>query len=252
MTVNNFTWNELMSTDVQGSMDFYTALIGWKTQAQDMGTFTYNMLMASDKAVGGVVPFASSEEVPLPSHWVPYLEVKDVDAFTERAKTLGGEVCVPPTDIPGVGRFSLVQDPQGAIFSPMTSSSAAEAIGDTDPGPGQSCWIELMTNDVDGAKAFYSELVGWSFDTMDMGGTPYTLAKEGERMVAGVMTPSEMFAGRPSWVTYTVVENIDGAAEKTVELGGKVAVPPVPLPSGGRMAIIIDPTGGVLGLWAKA
>lgn len=117
-----FGWNELMTTDVAKSKAFFSKLIGWTTSEMPMpgGQGTYTLLHAAGKPVAGMMPMAGDAWKGVPAHWMAYIAVDDVDACAAQVPGLGGKVCVPPTDVPGVGRFCVVNDPSGATVSLMT------------------------------------------------------------------------------------------------------------------------------------
>jgi len=119
---NSLGWTQLNAKDTAKAKAFYTALIGWKAQDDPMGPEFggghYTTFMKSDGPAGGMMampPMPGSEHIP--SHWLPYFAVSDVDAMSAKAGSLGGKTHVPPTDIPDVGRFSVLADPQGAAFA---------------------------------------------------------------------------------------------------------------------------------------
>ncbi|MBA3241029.1 MAG: VOC family protein [Acidobacteria bacterium] len=112
-----FCWNELGTTDVEAAKKFYTELFGWKLKEGHVpAPMIYNEIMVNGEAVGGIYQMGP-EFGGAPSHWMPYVAVDDVDASAKRVEELGGKVCVPPTDIPNVGRFSVINDPTGATLS---------------------------------------------------------------------------------------------------------------------------------------
>ena len=116
-------------------------------------------------------------------------------------------------------------------------------------------WNELATSDVDGAKAFYSEIIGWSFDAMaNMTGGTYWIAKSGDEMAGGLMAmPPTAPAGTPPyWMSYVAVDDVDGAVAKVAGLGGAVLAAPFDIPNVGRMAVIQDPQGAVISLMTPA
>ena len=107
-----FVWHDLMTTDAATAQAFYGSLFDWQIQGVPMQGFTYRMITVGPGPIGGIV---EEKNIPM-SHWMPYLAVADVDAAAAKVGKLGGSVCVPPTDIPGTGRFAVVGDPQGAYF----------------------------------------------------------------------------------------------------------------------------------------
>ena len=126
-----FVWHDLMTTDAARALPFYTTLFGWRAETMPMGgAGEYTMFHVGDEGLGGMVPLDPAHGIA--SHWIAYVTVPNVDAACEQATALGGTVGVPPTDIPNVGRFAVVEDPQGAVFSPFHSTSpdvAPPAIG---------------------------------------------------------------------------------------------------------------------------
>ena len=111
------SWNELATKDVEKSKAFYTELFGWGHKAEDMGGgMTYHTWQVGERMNGGMMHMGE-EYGDVPPHWNVYFSVNDCDAAVEKVKELGGAVHVPPTDIPGTGRFSVVADTNGAVFS---------------------------------------------------------------------------------------------------------------------------------------
>jgi predicted enzyme related to lactoylglutathione lyase len=114
-----FSWNELLTTDPEGAKEFYGKLFGWTTQDWPMDGFNYAIVKAGDTDVGGIMPIPP-QATGTPPIWGAYVTVDDIDATAALAEKLGGKVCIPPTDIPTVGRFAVIQDPQGAMLSAIT------------------------------------------------------------------------------------------------------------------------------------
>ena len=106
----------------------------------------------------------------------------DVDAAAGRVEAAGGSIVSPPMDIPDIGRWAVVADPQGAVFSLYASA------GELEPAEGVFVWDELMTTDIEAAKRFYAEVVGWEAREMDMGPNGfYTIFSSGGADRAGGM-----------------------------------------------------------------
>ena len=113
---SSFCWNELATKDATRAGEFYSGLFGWDKNVRDMGTLLYTSFMNGDRPAGGMYE-PTPEMGEIPSHWAVYFAVADVDATAARAAELGGKICVPPSDIPDVGRFAMILDPQGAAFA---------------------------------------------------------------------------------------------------------------------------------------
>jgi predicted enzyme related to lactoylglutathione lyase len=112
---NSHCWNELSTGDTDKAGDFYTGLFGWSKNVQQMGPMTYTSFMNGDRPAGGMYK-PGPELGNVPPHWLVYFAVDDTDAKVAQVRELGGTTLLPAMDIPGTGRFAVVQDPQGAAF----------------------------------------------------------------------------------------------------------------------------------------
>ena len=114
-----FSWFELMTTDTEGAKAFYSKLFGWETEEMPMEDMNYTVVKVGDDAVGGIMAIPPQAE-GTPPNWGGYVTVDDLDATARKAQELGAKILVPLTDIPNVGRFFVLQDPQGAVISAIT------------------------------------------------------------------------------------------------------------------------------------
>lgn len=114
--IGAFSWNELMTTDVDAAKVFYGDLFGWGMQKFEGSDMDYTMATLGDQEIAGLMAIPE-EAAGMPPSWGAYVTVADVDALLLRVTKLGGKVAVPPHDIPDVGRFAVIQDPQGAMLS---------------------------------------------------------------------------------------------------------------------------------------
>jgi predicted enzyme related to lactoylglutathione lyase len=117
-----FCWNELQTRDVDAAKRFYGAVFGWGSETHE-GPMQYTEWKHEGRSIGGMMDMAG-HDIPaaVPAHWLVYFGAGDCDATTARARELGGTVVVPPMDIPDGLRFSVVSDPQGAIFGILRTS----------------------------------------------------------------------------------------------------------------------------------
>jgi predicted enzyme related to lactoylglutathione lyase len=118
-TPGAFNWSELMTTDPEAATAFYAKLFGWQVEPMNMG-MPYNVLKVGDAAIGGIMGMPPGAPVGMPPMWMPYVTVADVDALVKQVVSLGGKVRMPPADIPSVGRFAVIADPQGAAINVIT------------------------------------------------------------------------------------------------------------------------------------
>ena len=114
-----FSWNELMTTDVKSARDFYVKLFGWETEEYPMEGVDYTVIKISGDDTGGIMSMPP-EVQGMPPMWSIYVTVSDVDATAKQVVELGGTILRPPSDIPNVGRFCVLSDPQGAVISAIT------------------------------------------------------------------------------------------------------------------------------------
>lgn len=114
-----FSWNELMTSDLDGAKSFYQAIFGWTLEKMDMEGVEYSIGSAGDTQVSGMMTTPAEAE-GMPPMWGGYVTVDDVEASARQVVELGGKVLIEPKDIPKVGRFCVIQDPQGAVLSIIT------------------------------------------------------------------------------------------------------------------------------------
>ena len=110
-----FGWAELMTTDPKAATAFYSELFGWKTEESPMAGIPYTVIHVDGRPVGGIMPMPPDCGAMTPA-WGVYVTVDDVDAVAAQVESLGGKLLRPPEDIPEVGRFCVLQDPQGAVI----------------------------------------------------------------------------------------------------------------------------------------
>jgi predicted enzyme related to lactoylglutathione lyase len=111
-----FCWNELVTTSVPAAKKFYSALLGWKTKAFGKNAVGYTIILKGKTDKNGMGGMMKCPKPGNPAQWIPYILVEDVDATVKKSKKLRGKVCVPPFDVPTVGRIAVLSDPQGAAF----------------------------------------------------------------------------------------------------------------------------------------
>ena len=115
---------------------------------------------------------------------------------------------------------------------------------------GRFNWNELMTNDIAKAKAFYGQTLGWTFEPFPMPDGEYWIARAPDGTpTAGIMPMDPQDTeSQPGWLSYVQVDDLDRAVSATTAGGGQVLQPPMDIPNVGRIAVVEDPAGAVLGL----
>jgi len=239
-----FVWYELLTPNPKAAIDFYTEVIGWKTQPFTEGGGDYVMWVGSQGSLGGVMKLPDeAARMGTPPNWMAHVQVENVDATASLVKKLGGQVYKEPADIPTVGRFAVIADPQGAVVSifmpntPMTLHDPSK--------PGEFCWNELLTSDSIAGFNFYSQMFGWKkLQDMDMGamGT-YRVFGIGERQMGGMMTVPKGSPMPPMWLYYVETSDVEAAVARATKNGAKIMNGPMDVPGGGRIAQLMDPQG---------
>jgi len=239
----HFVWYEHLTTNAQAAIAFYTEVVGWKTQPFPEGG-DYVMWVGSQGPLGGVYQLPDqAAAMGAPPHWMGHVQVDDVDATVKLAVKLGGKVHKQPTDIPTIGRFAVIADPQGApisVFKPMSGMERHDLSKE-----GELCWNELLTSDSASAVQFYSALLGWNVvQEMDMGpmGT-YRIFGLGDEAFGGMMTVPSETPAPAAWMYYVNTLDLDATLARATKRGAKVINGPMEVPGGGRIVQLTDPQG---------
>jgi uncharacterized protein len=241
-----FVWYEHLTRDVPAAISFYSEVVGWKTQPFEGRE--YVMWAGSQGPLGGVIAMGK-ELAGIPPHWMAHVQVADVDATVAKARRLGGNVHHGPEDIPDVGRFAVLEDPQGAFLSIFRPGEGGDMDVHDLSRDGEFCWNELTTKDGAAALEFYSGLFGWKvLEEMDMGpmGT-YRVFGLGDLRLGGVASPGGQGVP-PAWLYYVSVTDLDAAVARARKRGGKVLMGPADIPGGGRIAQLADAQGAAFAL----
>lgn len=237
-----FDWHELWTLDAAASKSFYTHIFPWTAQLWDKDS-GYSLFIGKHGPDAGCHQLgADSNGHGIKPRWNTYISAADVDATVPLATARGATVVVPPMDIPRVGRFAMLADPQGAVFG-LLYRNEPSAPRPMPPAPGAIVWNELLTSDAEAGLKFYTQLFGWELMTrIDMGpkGAYLIFGANGVQM-GGMMTAP--IPGGPLWLAYTEVENADALVAVAVKAGAKLCLGPETVPGGGRIANFLDPQG---------
>jgi predicted enzyme related to lactoylglutathione lyase len=241
-----FVWYELMTSDLDAAGKFYAEVAGWSVRDSGMPGTKYMILNVGETGVGGMMP------MPPGAHpgWIGYILVDDADKAAARLSAAGGAIHRPPSDIPGVGRFAVAADPQGAVFTLFQPSGDMASPPPAPEGtPGHFGWHELHAAEWEAAFAFYAGQFGWTkataVDTGPMG--TYQLFSADDRVIGGMMTKTQQMPV-PAWLFYVNVAKIDAATERVRTAGGTVLNGPHEVPGGSWVVQCLDPQGAMFAL----
>jgi predicted enzyme related to lactoylglutathione lyase len=240
-----FLWHELMTADPKAAIAFYGKVVGWAPQAYEKNP-DYTLLAC------GRVPMAGIMRHEGPRQWLCYIGTPNVDVTAREAVQLGGTVVKPAADIPDVGRFAIISDPQGAMFvayQPIKVPAANDK-----PGLGDFSWHELITTDPQAGWNFYEKLFGWrKTDAMEMapGQTYQMFAAAGKNSIGGIFKKAAEMPGPSQWLPYAVVKDSKAAAKTIATVGGTVVNGPMEVPGGDWIVGAVDPQGVMFAVHSK-
>ena len=250
MATARFVWVELMTGDLPAATAFYTRVVGWNTRPAGTPGMDYTLLTTGDAQVAGMMETpAALKAIGAPSMWSGYIAVDDVDAMEARVLQAGGKVLRPAEDIPGIGRFAVVADPQGASFMLFKPTPAEAPPALPTPGAiGTTSWRELRAMDGAAVFDFYASLFGWTRgEAHSIGDMGTYQVFEIDGVPAGGIVTKEAAAPGPGWRYYFSVDAIDAAAQRVTAHGGTIEMAPV-LAGGGWILHARDPQGAVFSL----
>jgi len=238
--LGRFVWHELLTNDTAGAAAFYPKVLPWRTAPSSMPGYT--IWMAGQTQIGGLMALPS-EAGSTPPHWLVYVGTPNVDSTCSQAQGLGARVVKPPADIPNVGRFAVLSDPQGATFAVFTPGGGPPPGGA--PAQGTFSWHELATTDVAEAVRFYGQLFGWTKGPgHDMGSMGiYQLFQHGGTQVGGICNVQGPSTA-PSWLSYVHIADCGRAVAAGKAAGGRLLHGPMEVPGGSWIAMMMDPQGG--------
>jgi uncharacterized protein len=239
-------WLDLATEDPAAAKAFYGAVFGWRFRDVDAAGTPYTLIELGSGKVGGLVRHPRPANAKAGARWLSLISVRDVEQAARYARGHGGEVLIPPANIPGRGTHAVFRDPQGAVFGVMRASD-----GDPRDEPvvdGDVFWVDLFTTEPARASAFYSGVAGYQVDETPgrSGRTRWILSTDGIAR-AGIVAPGPK-APRPGWLPYILVDDVAATLARVRSAGGKVVVAPRADLLNGNLAVIADPQGGVIGI----
>ena len=253
-------WVDSPQPDPEAARRFYEALFEWEFEdvmpAESPMRYHVGRIRGGDVAAVASQPQGASQ----PAAWNTYVWVTDADETAAKVRAAGGSVIMEPDDVMDAGRMAVFADPEGAAFNVWQPKNFRGATVVNEHGSVN--FNNLHTRDIEGAKAFYGAVFGW--DLLDLGGGhAWAMATYGDfleertpglRESMAAMGAPERFAevvasaelitddSPARWGVTFGADDADAIAERAVELGGTVLVPPFDAPWV-RMTIIRDPQG---------
>jgi predicted enzyme related to lactoylglutathione lyase len=246
-THGRFVWHDLTTPSMAGAQEFYGKLLGWTFKSVETGPGqpAYALIQLGDRQIGGITETPAGSHFP--PYWLGYVSVSDVDATADAAQAAGGRVAMGPAEIPHVGRFALLEDPQGgAVIAFKAVQGDVEAP--ERPGLGEFCWDRLNSTTPDASAAFYTRVFGWSAEAVP--GSTNRMFRHGDLPTASLATMP--FEGPAHWLTYLNVADLNESRARAEWLGAEILVDQLDVPGVGTLAIVRDPQRAVFCLFQAA
>lgn len=245
-------WVSLMARDLQGTQQFYGAVLGWKFRPARLGE-GWTVAELDGLPVAGIGTLTADLAVAVA--WTPYFAVDDADVTADRIRERSGTVAVGPVSFPSGGRGALVADRDGAVFGIWAGGVSADWRVGHGPAP---AWLELRTRDAFEAAIFYGEVLEWATGRPGCCEVSYendqvVLRQAGEPVARldGGITEAAAHAPetRPRWHVYFRVPDLDEAIEAATAAGG-TTLSTVVSSATDRWVTLRDPEGAMFTLTA--
>ncbi|MEM1109343.1 MAG: VOC family protein [Planctomycetota bacterium] len=213
----DFTWTDLSALDLEQATSFYGQVLNWQMIDDADG---YRMCAVGGEACAGFFSMpAFFRQIKMPSFWMTYIAVDDIDAVVAKAKELGAKVELEDTN--PLGRIALIRDPAGAGFT-CYQGDAPSAVS-PDRQPGRWAWSELFVSDLACIQPFYETLFGWSLHAEQDDSDRYAIHNRSGRRIGAVQVASNDVKGdKEYWAPFFVVADLDRAVKQTKSLGGQI------------------------------
>jgi predicted enzyme related to lactoylglutathione lyase len=239
-----FIWADLVTDDVLVARKFYAQLFGWSFW--DMGDYT--IALNDERPLCGMFQRLRPKDRVAEPRWFGYISVGSVERAQGAVTKAGGRVLAAPRQMPKRGDQAVFADPEGAVFGVVKSSA-----GDPEDflaEPGEWIWIQLLSRDARKAAEFYRKVAGYDVveNTANNRLNDYVLTSKGYARATVRTIPSANTQVQPTWLPFVRVKNVGESVAQAKQLGGKVRIEPKPELFDGKVAVIADPTGAVIGI----
>jgi predicted enzyme related to lactoylglutathione lyase len=241
-------WFEVVTPDAEATTRFYSEVLGWTPVSMNMGGGSYTMFQSGEnRPQSGIADWKPEGQ----GYWVGYLEAGDINAALERVKKHGGKINGDVIHAPGVGKMAPVSDPQGGAFFIFQGEQLDDSPYDS--APGKFHWFELMVPDAEAVLPFYRGVFNYDIETMPMESGPYHVFNSGGTSRGGAMSIPDNAKGMPAlWQPYVNVDDVDAAVERVIKNGGTACMEAMDVPYVGRLCIVADPHGAMIGVMTPA
>lgn len=243
-----FIWIDLVTSNMDAARNFYSRMFGWEFRRVGDAATGYSLVLNGGRPVGGVVDVTARPNVPAVPRWVAYISVPDVAAAQKAIVAAGGRQLVAAKTFPKRGEQAVFADSEGAVFGVIKSDAGDPA--DFLAEQGDWIWIQLLSRDVQKATGFYRAFAGYEVveNTESSRKNQFLLVSGTFARAAVSQLPANRPKAPPMWLPFVRVENLAQSLTVAQQLGGGIAVMPRASVFDGRMAVVTDPSGALVGL----
>jgi len=241
-----FIWFELVTDDPEAARGFYQSVFGWNFRPIAGAPASYTVIENGADRVGGMFVQPRKAGGARASRWLAVMSVSDAAAAARYATQNGGAVVAPVTTMAGRGTHALLRDSEGALFGVLRTERGDPA--DTPVEDGDFFWLDLLAKDPQRAAAFYRGLAGYEVGERETGTEANRLVLESQGYARAGILPLPPRLSQSGWLPYVLVSDVAATLAKVATAGGSVLVQPDPRLLDGKLAVIADPVGGVIGI----
>ena len=240
-------WADLFTSEPDAASKFYCGLLGWTATSIDQKGKAYIVFSNGGVPVAGIAPHSFAKESH-PSRWIGYVSVSDINATVAAVGQLGGKIHGNVRDFPDRGQQAIIGDSEGNPIGLLQSSSGDPADDSTVPGTWN--WFEIYVKNTQASANFYHQALGYDMapEAHSDRKSDFVLSSNGNNRGGIAPVPEDVPDAKPSWLGVVRVADLDKTLALVPGLGGEVLVKPHSVEFGSRFAIILDPTGGTIGL----
>jgi len=240
-----FVWLDLATENPDSARAFYGAVFGWKFRDVVGARTSYALASNGNAKVAGIFRQERPSGGRTGARWLTLMSVPDAQAAADVVRKRGGEVLLAPTTVRGRGTHAVFRDPEGAAFGVLTSEDGDPP--DDAVEEGDVYWVDLFTTNPSSAARFYAELGHYEVREGETGGRTRRLLSTGNIARAGIALLPEG-RDRPAWLPYILVANVAATLERARGAGGTVVLQPRPHLLAGKLAVIADREGALIGI----
>lgn len=236
---SNFVWCDLSTFDITTAIEFYSGLFGWKFKKISDRSMEedYHIAYKSSSVASAIFVMPEYlQKMNMPSFWMSYISVENIEDVVDKAKENGAIIEVKPTEFDAESRIALIRDPSGAGFTVYEG----KALNGKIPGHGRMVWNVLHINDLDIVESFYKNVFGFSFEQEGGNRSRYGIYNASKELIAHAEILSDDIKGdKQYWIPIFDVDDLAKFKSNVETLGGNTVF----IDNGNEYAIFSDTQG---------